>query len=248
VFLLGPGLTTKAADWPTYLHDSDRSGVTSEQLTLPLQSGWVYESPSVPRGAWSSADGKTVEGRDLYDRIRYDDAIQVAVVEDRVYFGSPVDHQVHCRDASTGAEIWTFFTGAPILLAPNVVDGRVYVGSDDGYGYCLNATSGKLIWKYRPRPDDEWFLGRGEMISRWPVRTGILVDKGVAYFGAGIFPHENVYMCAVNAADGSVVWRNDHISHAEAGREDLSPQGYLLASPYHIYGPSGFVRGLRWYW
>ena len=80
------------------------------------------------------------------------------------------------------------------------------------------------------------------MISRWPVRTGILVDNGVAYFGAGIFPHENVYMCAVNAADGSVVWRNNHISHAEAGREDLSPQGYLLASPYHIYVPSGRTR------
>ena len=31
--------------------------------------------------------------------------------------------------------------------------------------------------------------------------------NGIAYFGAGIFPHQNVYVCAVNAADGSVVWR-----------------------------------------
>lgn len=145
VLLVGSALATKAADWPNYLHDSDRSGVTTEQLTLRLKSSWVYESPSVLRGAWSSADGETVEGRDLYDRIRYDDAIQVAGVGKRVYFGSPVDHQVHCLDASTGTEIWAFFTGAPILLAPNVVDGRVYVGSDDGYGYCLSADSGELI-------------------------------------------------------------------------------------------------------
>ena len=76
----------------------------------------------------------------------------------------------------------------------------------------------------------------------WPVRTGILVDGGVAYFGAGIFPHENVYMCAVDAVDGHVIWRNDNISHREAGREDLSPQGYLLASPEHIYVPSGRTK------
>jgi outer membrane protein assembly factor BamB len=233
---------SSADDWPTYLHDSDRSGATGEQLSLPLQINWAYQPPSRPRGAWTAADGKSVEGRELHDRIRFDDATQVAVVGGRVYFGSAVDHQVHCLDAKSGAELWSFFTGASVHLAPAVADGRVFVGSDDGYGYCLDADSGKLIWKYRPGPDEEWFLGRGEMISRWPVRTGILVDNGIAYFGAGIFPHENVYVCAVAAKDGTVVWRNDHISHAEAGREDLSPQGYLLSSPEHIYVPSGRTR------
>ncbi|MFV1968203.1 MAG: PQQ-binding-like beta-propeller repeat protein, partial [Pirellulaceae bacterium] len=139
-------------------------------------------------------------------------------------------------------ERWGFYTGAAVRLAPTVVEGRVYAGSDDGYTYCLDAASGQLIWKVRPGPAEEWFLGRGEMISRWPVRTGILVDGGVAYFGAGIFPHENVYMCAVNAVDGDVIWRNDNISHQEAGREDLSPQGYLLVSEEHIYVPSGRTR------
>lgn len=46
-------------------------------------------------------------------------------------------------------------------------------------------------------------------------------------------------MCAVDAADGHVIWRNDNISHLQAGREDLSPQGYLLASGDHVYIPSG---------
>ncbi len=231
-----------ADDWPTYLHDSDRSGATAETLLFPLTQDWKYQSPGVLRGAWSAAVDQSVEGRDFFDLIRFDNAIQVAVVDDRVYFGSPIDHQLHCFDASSGIEHWSFFTGAPIHLAPTVADGRLYVGSDDGFGYCLDARNGKLIWKYRPGPQDERFIGRGEMISRWPVRTGILVDKGVAYFGAGIFPHENVYVCAVDAKDGTVLWRNDHISHAKAGREDLSPQGYLLASPYHIYVPSGRTR------
>ena len=234
--------TVAAADWPTYLHDFTRAGATDEQLSLPLKQSWVRTAPSTIRRAWTGPDGRTVEGKDLYDRVRFDDAFQVAVVGENIFFGSSVDHKVYCLDTHSGTERWSFFTGAAVRLAPTVVDGRVYVGSDDGYAYCLDAGSGRLIWNYRAGPADEWFIGRGEMISRWPVRTGILVDDGVAYFGAGIFPHENVYMCGVDAADGHVLWRNDNISHQEAGREDLSPQGYLLASPTHIYVPSGRTR------
>ncbi len=80
------------------------------------------------------------------------------------------------------------------------------------------------------------------MISRWPIRTSILVDDGVAYFGAGIFPHENVYLCAVEAATGKIIWRNDNISHQDAGRNDLTPQGYLLATDEAIFVPNGRSR------
>ena len=228
-----------AADWPTYLHGYDRAGVTTEQLQIPLERSWASVSPSVPRRAWSAPEGRTVEGKELYDRVRFDDAFQVAVVGDHLYYGSSVDHKLYCLDTRTGVERWSFFTGAAIRLAPTVAENRVYVGSDDGNAYCLTADTGQLVWKYRPGPTDECFLGRGEMISRWPIRTGIMVEDGVAYFGAGIFPHENVYVCAVDADNGDVIWRNDNISHLEAGREDLSPQGYLLASPEQIYVPSG---------
>jgi outer membrane protein assembly factor BamB len=81
-------------------------------------------------------------------------------------------------------------------------NGKVFVGSDDGYAYCLDAASGKLVWKLRAGPHDERILARGRMISRWPVRTGMLVDDGIAYFGAGVFPHEKVFIYAVEAATG----------------------------------------------
>jgi outer membrane protein assembly factor BamB len=77
------------------------------------------------------------------------------------------------------------------------------------------------------------------MISRWPVRTGVAVEGEIAYFGAGIFPHEDVYLLAVRAEDGAVVWKRDNLSEAEAGRDDLSPQGYLLVSDQGLYVPSG---------
>ena len=98
--------------------------------------------------------------------------------------------------------------------------------------------TGDEVWKMRVGPKDDRLLARGEMISRWPVRTGVLVDGDVAYFGAGVFPHELIYIVAANAQTGEVIWKNDTISQQNAGRNDLSPQGYLLGSSSRLFMPS----------
>lgn len=241
-FMLMLSSVESPADWPTYLANNERTSSTSQQLKLPLAQNWVFSSPSSPRRTWTGPAGRIIEGKELGDRVKFDDALNVAVVGDRVYFGSSVDHQVRCLGLRDGKQVWRFFTGAPVRLAPTVVDGRVYIGSDDGYAYCLNAENGSLLWKLRLGPPDESIIARGEMISRWPVRTDVLVDGDTAYFGAGIFPHENVYLCAVNAVDGAILWKNDWVSHQDAGRNEFSPQGYLLATDDVLYVPSGRSR------
>lgn len=235
--LSGPSLF--AEDWPTYRRDNNRSGSTPEKIGGPLHLQWTYSPPAPPRRAWSEATGRTIEGHLIKGRVRYDDAFQPVVVGQCVYFGSTADDQVHCLNLTSGETLWTFFTGAPVRLAPTVYKDSIYFGSDDGFAYCLDATTGKLIWKLRAGSSDEWFLGRGQMISRWPVRTGVLVDNDIAYFGAGIFPHEDVYLHAVDAKTGEVVWTRDDISENDAARDDLSPQGYLLASKAQLFVPSG---------
>ncbi len=233
--LVSLSLVASAEDWPTYRHDASRAGASGETLAWPLANRWTYSTPAPLKTAWSGSEGRSVEGKDLYDRVRFDDALHVAVVAGRVYFGSSVDHRIHCIDAKTGRSVWSTFTDAPIRLAPTVADGRVYIGSEDGYAWCLDAATGRVHWRLRLGPADERIVARGEMISRWPVRTGILVENGVAYFGAGIFPHENVYLAAVDAKTGKPIWRNDQVSHGNAGRADLSPQGYLLATKTALY-------------
>lgn len=228
-----------AADWTTYLNGNARVGTTSEILATDLQPAWVRSTPVPLELAWEGPREDPIEGLVMKHRVAYDEALHPVAADGRVYFGSSVDHQLYCVDAKTGRTVWTFFTEGPIRLAPTLHAGRVYFGSDDGCVYCLDGKTGRQIWTVRVAARDERLLARGHMISRWPVRTGVLIDDGVAYFGAGIFPHENVYLCAADADTGKIIWKNDHISQQDAGRNDLSPQGYLLANQDLLFVPSG---------
>lgn len=232
-------VTSQAADWGSYLNGNDRAGFTSQVLEPTLNLAWTRTSPARPQKAWSGPRSTPIEGHEMRHRVDFDDAMQVTISAGKVFYGSSVDHRLYCVDATNGETVWSFYTEGPIRLAPTLAHGNVYFGSDDGQVYCLNQSDGELVWKMRVGPRDDLLLARGEMISRWPVRTGVLIDGDTAYFGAGVFPHENVYLCAVNAASGEIVWRNDAISQQNAGRNDLSPQGYLLAGDEMLYVPSG---------
>ena len=43
---------------------------------------------------------------------------------------------------------WLFRTGGPIRSSPAVVDGVVYVTSLDGGVYAVEATEGRLLWRF----------------------------------------------------------------------------------------------------
>ena len=228
-----------ADDWPTYLNGNQRVGATDGQIADQLHLQWVHDAPSPPQTAWPGPRSTPIEGHVMRHRVDYDAAFQVAIAGERLYYGSSVDHQLYCVDAATGSVHWTYFADGPIRLCPTLWNGSVYSGSDDGFVYCLDAQSGDLKWRYRAGPSDERILARGNMVSRWPVRTDILIDDGIAYFGAGVIPHERVFLCALDARTGEIVWKNGHISHADAGRNDLSPQGYLLCNEDLLFVPSG---------
>jgi len=227
-----------AGDWSTYRHDNARSGVTAESVTPPLAQCWVFQPRHAPEPAWGEPNPRPVGGwygDTELRRVHFDDAFHVAVAGGAVYFGSSADGKVYSLDAKTGKERWSALAGGPVRLAPTVWRDNVYVGSDDGFVYCLRANDGAEQWTFRGAPSERKVLGSGKMISLWPVRTGVLVDDGVAYFGAGIFPAEGVYLYAVDAQDGKLVWCNDTCGAAPQSR--ISPQGYLLASESRLFAP-----------
>ena len=226
------GFCVSAADWPTYMGDDARSGVSTEQLKLPLKQSWTHQPLHAPRPAWRGP-----AKRDLYNKVGllknrqvFDHAFHVIADAKHVYFGSSADDQVHCLDLNSGEERWSFFAEGPVRFAPTLHDGRLFVGSDDGHAYCLS-TDGKYIWKKLLAPRDYRIAGNNRIISAWPLRTGILVRDGIAYAGAGMFPKEGVHIMAFDADKGTERWRTVQTSWPF--------QGYLLLSESYVYVPTG---------
>jgi len=234
-FFVLAGFTAVAsgADWPGYQGGNQRQGVCSESFTMPLNKLWVHQSAHQPAAAWPEMPAAQDYWHDIANlnaTNTYDRAYHVAVVGRNLYYGSSAEDAVYCLDAETGETVWTFFTEGPVRLAPAVYKNKVYTASDDGFVYCLQASNGKLIWKYRPVEDDRRICGNGRVISALPVRSGIVVYDDTVYFGCGLFPKQGVYLCAVDAETGAEVWKH---------KSDISPQGYTVCSPKHLFVPTG---------
>ena len=234
LFLAGAYSTTALPeDWPTYMRDAQRSGITPMTLEMPLRLEWKLTPNQPPQPAWPEPAKQDYwnQVRELSPVVVYDRAYHVVSAGDAVYYGSSADDQVYCLDAATGALRWRFFTDGPVRLAPTVADGRVYFSSDDGYAYCVRADTGALVWKYSPADHDRRLPGNSRAISYAPARTGVLVDDGAAYFFTGLFPPQQVYKCALDAVTGEVI--------TSGLAKDISPQGYLLASSTRLFTPTG---------
>ncbi len=230
-----------AADWPTYAHDNQRSGITTEQLSPPLNQAWVFEPAFEPARGWPL----NVNGYGAWKNapnVNYDDASHVVAVGPTAYLAASGENCVYAIDAASGGIVWTFRTEAAPRLAPTVSNGCVYFGSDDGRVHCLDAKTGAVVWNFNAAIGSERLLGHGRFGSLWPVRAGVMIDDGCAWFTAGLFPSEGVYLYCVDAATGKLKFQQ---SLTGTGNDGPSPQGYPLADSSSIYLTSR-LEPTRW--
>lgn len=248
-------LAARADDWPCYQKDARRSAVTTDSLAFPLSPQWVRPNAK-PNPAWPEP-GRTVN---LFD---FDYACPPVVSKGLLCYASSADDTLYALDARSGAVAWTFTADAPLRFAPHLYEGKCYVAGDDGVVYCIDAATGAPVWQYRHVPANRMVSGNGRMMSRWPCRSGVLVQDGIVYATSGMWPAEGAYFFALDAATGNLKWANDtaNAKYMPYPHEGLSfggptPQGYLLSDsgvlvvPCGHSGPAGFDTrtGQLLYW
>ncbi len=99
--------------------------------------------------------GVTIPAAAQYDTMQY--RYNAAHAGDYSPLAGPV--------ASNGQLKWGLTTGSVVLSSPAVSNGVVYVGSDDGNVYALNATTGMKVWNYTTG---------GEVYSSPAVSNGVV--------------------------------------------------------------------------
>ncbi len=137
-----------------------------------------------------------------------------------------------------GTVKWVFSTGGPIHSSPAVVDGTVYVGSQDHKFYALDAATGTKRWEYKTGSfvdsspaivNGVVYFGSndgrlyavdahsGEKLwdfkTKYPIVSSPAVANSIVYFGA-----DDYYIYALDAVEGTKLW-------------DFKTDGYVLSSP-----------------
>jgi len=169
----------------------------------------------------------------------------------------------------TNRTLWTYTTGGSGVdhSSPAVADGKVYVGSLDFKVYCLNASTGSLIWSYTTGgyvlsspaiADDRVYLGSldfkvyclnastGSLIWNYTTGNGITrsspaVSDGKVYIGSN---DGKIY--ALDASTGSLIW-----SYTTGGWTESSPavadgKVYVGSSDSKVYCLNASTGSLIW--
>jgi hypothetical protein len=220
-----------ANDWPMWRHDSGRTGTTQVSVPPNLELKWKRELPKL-EAAFHSL------------RLQFDAGYEPVVADGRLLVASSRHDSVTAYDAATGRELWVYRTNGPVRFAPAVWKQSVCFGSDDGNMYCVDLSSGQLLWKHQVVPSNRMLLGNRRLISVWPVRGGPVVSDGKVYFAAGVWPFEGVFVCAMDIATGKLIWRNERLGHIFGQQPHetqaiggLAPQGYLLVNDDELIVP-----------
>ena len=190
-------------DWPTYRGNNHRSSGMNSNAPQNVENKWI-----VSIGETNTPTAPVAAG-------------------DMVFVGGE-DGKVRAIKASDGGVKWEYATAAPIKYPPTIWKGRAFFGSGDGCAYCVEAATGRLLWKFRAAPVDRHIMVYDYLTSTWPVASGVLVEDGVAYFAAGMVDHDGTYVYAVNAETGQLKWQNNSSGHLNAElRKGVSVQGNL---------------------
>jgi outer membrane protein assembly factor BamB len=162
--LAGTPAPVPGDDWPTYLHDAQRSAASGEVVLSPSNAERLSR-------LWSFKTGGGI-------------AASATIANNTVYIGS-WDGYEYALDALKGFLKWKTFLGITtarcvpptigITSSATVQNHVVYVGGGDSYWYALDAYTGSILWKV--------YTGDNSADKGYYNWASPLIYNGFAYIG-----------------------------------------------------------------
>jgi outer membrane protein assembly factor BamB len=211
VVAVSPG--AEQEDWPTYRHDAARSGSTKSTVPATLERKWQAQLGPAPiePGRGPIADGLT----------------SPVVTDGKVFVASVDTHTIHALDVNNGKTLWSYTAGGRVDSPPTIYKGLVLFGSADGWVYCLRASDGKLVWRFRAAPEERRVVAYGQLESVWPVHGSVLVQDDVAYFAAGrsSYLDGGIYLYRLDPKTGKLL--SETCTNSRDPRTGEQPKGII---------------------
>src|SRR5207245_289320 len=221
-----PPTAPPSVEWPTFHNNVPRQGKSPSNFQPPIDLVWK-DGPFLLQ-LWNGP-----------------------VLSDGILFSAPLDGTLRARDPFTGEILWSRHLGDQYYYTPTMVghDGVLYApfyGSAGGHLYALNEYTGDTIWVDGSESGLDFnariMMGYSGTMYALDAFTGAtvwstggfnLIDVSTpAYDGTAIyFGDFNSEYVALDAADGSLIWRS-------------SVSGPVATSPALA---NGFLYGTCWY-
>ncbi len=181
----------------------------------------IPAGPAGPAGSTGRAESARVHRRTL---LRATGAAAVTGAIGAAVWGSA--RLLGGTDGGGASRPWAFTCGAEVYSSPAVVDGVVYIGSNDSHLYAIDAVTGQLRWRYQT----------GGSVTSSPV-----VAAGVVYVGCNDF-----HLHAVNAETGQVVWRFQAGAVMHSSPTVADGVVYIGCRDHNLYAVEAATGTERW--
>ncbi len=193
-------------DWPVYRHDARRSGSTGAVVPAAARLLWEVDLGGKVPEPWAAEWARRGGGG----------LSAPTVAGGLVFVARPDAHEVLALEAGGGKVRWRATVGGRVDTPPTVHDGLCLFGCSDGCVYCLRASDGKTVWRFRAAPARRKIAAFGQLESAWPVHGSVLVAGGAACVAAG--RHSKIdggaFLHALDPASGKLLWsRNPREYH-----------------------------------
>jgi outer membrane protein assembly factor BamB len=139
---------------------------------------------------------------------------------------NPYENVLNVDNVSGMDLLWSYPTSGAVESSPAVVDGVVYVGSDDDNVYALRARTGTLLWSYT---------------TNGAIGSSPAVVNGVVYVGS-----YNGTVYALNAKTGALVWSYTTNNGVTASPTVVNGIVYVGSYDDNVYALNASTGALLW--